>query len=254
MLLLTLLFIYARFIERNIILVHHYKIKTGFPLKIAVVSDLHLGLYKNTNFLKRVVEKVNEIKNLDAVLMPGDFVYKAKGDFKTMFSPLQKVKAPVYAVLGNHDNGEEKTDLILQNKIKQALKENNVIVLENNFLNLKHKNIKILGLKDRWSDEDDVSKINNFKKQDNLIVLTHNPDTTLLYKNDIPDLTICGHTHGGQVRIPFLYKLIIPCVGKFDQGLYFINNTKVFVSSGLGENGLPLRLGIPPSIDVLNLF
>ena len=84
--------------------------------------------------------------------------------------------------------------------------------------------------------------------------MAHNPDTALEYENSIPDITICGHTHGGQIRIPFLYKQTIPCEGNFDQGLYETKYGKVFVTAGLGEVGLPMRLGIPPTIEILELY
>ncbi len=89
-------------------------------------------------------------------------------------------------------------------------------------------------------------------------MLTHNPDTALSYApNHYPDLTLAGHTHGGQVRIPYLYKRMIPVLGVdilWDQGLYRYKNGQVFVTSGIGEVGLPLRFLIPPVIDVLELY
>ncbi len=86
------------------------------------------------------------------------------------------------------------------------------------------------------------------------MVFTHNPDTTLSYRKNIADLTIAGHTHGGQIRLPLIYKFAIPCKGDFDQGLYQSTTGKTFVTSGLGEVGLPMRLGIPPVIDILELY
>ncbi|MCK5416688.1 metallophosphoesterase [Candidatus Parcubacteria bacterium] len=244
-------------------------IEVGFSGKIVVIADLHLGVYKNENFLKRVVDKINKIENIDAVLIPGDFTYCPPKNLDNLFYPLKKINAPIYAVLGNHDS--EKPGQPIQQKLKEVLEKNNVIFLHNTSSVIENKDIKILGLGDNWAKEDDISKIDNFSKDDNLIVLTHNPDTTLQYNNSIPDLTITGHTHGGQIRIPFIYKSMIPCVYNFNQGLYtllpssvstestkniiFTNNHygKVFVTAGIGEVGLPMRLGIPPTIEVLEL-
>ncbi|MFT7088061.1 MAG: putative MPP superfamily phosphohydrolase [Rickettsiales bacterium] len=244
----TLLFIYSRFIERNLITQQVTRINTGFEAKIIVISDIHLGVYKDTNFLKSVVKKINKIKNADAVLIAGDFTYHSGKNLESLFYPLKDIKFPVYAVLGNHDS-----DKTLQKELQATLENNNVVFLHNSSFPLK-ENITILGLGDKWTNEDMVSKIDQFKESDDLIVLTHNPDTVLKYKNNIADLTIAGHTHGGQIRIPFLYKLIIPCEGDFDQGLYSINQNQVFVTSGVGEVGLPMRLGVPPVIDVLELY
>ncbi len=248
----TISFIYSRFIERNIILTKTTKIETGFPAKLIVIADLHLGVYKNIDFLKRIVKKINKIENVDAVLIPGDFTYYSPENLEVLFSPLKNIKFPVYAILGNHDS--EQPGPPIQAKLQKALENNGVIFLHNSSSAIGSKNIKILGLGDKDADQDDVSKINEFKKSDNLIVIAHNPDTTLKYENSIPDLTISGHTHGGQIRVPFLYKQIIPCEGDFNQGLYETKYGKVFVTAGLGETGLPMRLGVPPTIEVLELY
>jgi len=211
-----------------------------------------LGVYKNTNFLKKIVKQINKIEDADAVLIPGDFIYYPPQNLATLFSPLKNIKYPVYAVLGNHDS--QKPGPSIQKKLQQTLEKNNVIFLHNSKAIMKNKKIILLGLGDRWAKQDDLSKINQFSKNDNLIVLAHNPDTTLNYKNSIPDLTITGHTHGGQIRIPWLYKKIIPCEGNFDQGLYTEKYGKVFVTAGVGEIGLPMRLGIPPTIDILETY
>ncbi len=247
----TSLFIYARFIERNIIIEQETKINVGFNSKLIVISDIHLGIYKNANFLKRVIKRINSIKDVDAVLIAGDFIYYPENDLEELFYPLKDIKIPVYAVLGNHDS--ERPGPPIQKELQKVLEKNNVIFLHNSSAFIK-EDIAILGLGDKWADQDQISKINDFKESDNLIVLTHNPDTALEYKNNIADLTISGHTHGGQIRIPFLYETMIPCIGDFDQGLYNVNQNKVFVTTGIGEVGLPMRLGVPPVIDVLELY
>ena len=247
----SMLFIYSRFIERNLIVKSTTKIKTGFSAKLVVFSDIHLGVYKGSSFLKRIVDKINDIKDVDAVLIPGDFTYYPD-DLDELFLPLKNIKYPVYAVLGNHDVSRPGPPI--QKELQKVLEKYNVIFLKNTSAIIKSKNIKILGLGDNWDYDDDVSQINKFKNGDNLIIITHNPDTFKKYKNSIADLTISGHTHGGQVRIPFLYKKMIPCKYDYDKGLYKEKNGKLFVTSGVGEVGLPLRLFNPPVIDILELY
>lgn len=247
----TLLFIYARFIEPNIILTKHTDIDVGFSATIVVISDLHLGVYNNHSFLERIVKQINTLEGVDMVLIPGDFTYYPPSDLDTLFSSLKEIKYPTYAVLGNHDS--ERPGPKIQKELQAALEKNGVIFLHNTNALFERSNIHILGLGDKWADEDDIAQIDNFKAADNLIVLTHNPDTIMNYTNDIPDVTIAGHTHGGQIRIPFVYKHVIPSRYEFDEGLYHTKNGTVYVSAGLGVIGLPMRFMIPPRIDVLHL-
>jgi predicted MPP superfamily phosphohydrolase len=247
----SLLFIYSRFIEFNMLRVKTTEIEVGFSGKVAVVADIHLGEYNKEKFLKKIVDRINKIENLDAVLIPGDFTEYPSEDLESLFSPLKDLKYPIYAILGNHDIGLPGPPI--REELEKVLTNNNVNLIYNNSLKIENKDIIILGLGSRYTDEDDTSKIDEFKKEDNLIVMAHNPDTVYKYENSIADLTVSGHTHGGQIRIPFLYKFIIPCVHDFDEGLYNVNSNKVFVSAGVGVVGLPMRLGVPPTIDILEL-
>jgi len=248
----SLLFSYSRFVEPNVILTKTTEIRVGFSSKIVVISDLHLGVYKSSHFLKRIVTKINKMEDVDAVLIPGDFTYYAPKDLELLFSPLKDLRFPVYAVLGNHDS--ENPGPRIQEELRKALEANEVIFLHNSSSELKNKDITILGLGDKWANQDNVSQINDFQGETNLIVMAHNPDTVLTYENSIADLTVAGHTHGGQIRIPFIYKQMIPCTNDFDQGLYETENGYVFVSAGVGEIGLPMRFGVPPTIEILELY
>lgn len=250
--LLSVSFIYGRFIERYQVNTQTTNVEVGFSGRVIVASDLHLGVYKKKSFLKKVVKKINEQENIDAVLIPGDFTYYPKESLNTLFEPIKEIKFPVFAVLGNHD--DENPGPPLQKELKDALESYGVNFLHNEKGSIPNTNIKILGLGDIWGGEDKIELIDQYSEEDNLIVITHNPDTTSKYKNNKADLTVAGHTHGGQIRLPFIYKSVIPCEGDFDQGLYIQKTGKTFVTSGLGEVGLPMRLAIPPVIDILELY
>jgi len=247
---LTFTFIYARFLERYIITTHSTTIETGFDSKLILISDTHLGVYKGGDFLERVVKRINQIEDVDAVLIAGDFTYEPHQDLVELFKPLSAIKFPTYAVLGNHD--VEKPGPPLRLKLKASLKTLGVELLQNDSAPIPNTSIQVIGLGSHMASEDQVSLISQFKKEEDVIVLTHNPDSTLSYQNDLADLTLTGHTHGGQIRIPWIYPYFIPTQGDFDQGLYPIESGgQLFITSGLGEVGLPLRLGIPPVIDIL---
>jgi hypothetical protein len=218
--------------------------------------------------------------NLDYVFIAGDFTHYPDEDeiqkMETMFAPLKDIKVPVYAVLGNHDL--EKPGPKLRQELSSGLKKNNVKLLNNDIVDLK--GFKLVGLGDHWALEDDVSLLDKTKMEENVIVLTHNPDTTLKYTDQKVDLTVAGHTHGGQVKIYPIYKPLIPTSGDFDEGLIesadlkdlqrvsssqleaiqknrvqnasFVHKT--FVTSGVGETAIPIRFFNPPVIDIIQTY
>lgn len=253
MIFLLVFFIYARFIEPKTLFVNHHKIETGFKAKYALIADIHLGIYNNASILEKTVEKINNEK-VDAVLIAGDFTYEPQfSDMKELFASLSKIKVPIYAVLGNHDC--ERPGPSIRDELEEILTTLGVHVITNKVIELN--GITIVGLGSLWARDNKTEILDRYTQEDNVVVLTHNPDTTLDYMpHHHPDLTLAGHTHGGQVRIPYLYKNVIPVRGDvlWDKGLYEFKDEKVFVTSGIGEIGLPLRFLIPPVVDVLELY
>ena len=106
---------------------------------------------------------------------------------------------------------------------------------------------------DRWSGREDLRAARAYQGSRPLL-LTHNPDTALDMRAPQVKLVLAAHTHGGQIRIPWLYKLVLPVQGPVDKGLHAPvtpGAPPVFVTAGVGETALPLRLFNPPVIDVL---
>lgn len=247
LLLLSISFIWSRFIETQIITVNETVIQSGFNGNIALIADTHLGAFKNKGFLERVVEKINK-QNIDYVFIAGDFTYEPnKEELNELFSALGNINKPVYAVLGNHD--VERPGQPIRNNLVKVLKDNNLTILNNDIVVLN--DFVLVGLGDAWIEEDDVKILENISTDKSVVVLTHNPDTISKYTNSNADITLTGHTHCGQIRIPFLYKYVIPTEGNFDKGLTDERFTKLFITCGLGEVDLPMRLFNPPVIDIL---
>lgn len=271
------LLLYARFIEPQIINVYTSTIETSLeaPVKAVLFADPQLGVYKGAGFLQRVVDKINE-QNPDIVLIAGDFVYAMPPeDLAKTMRPLSDINAPVFAVLGNHDLplGEN-----FGSELNVILPTLGVQVMEDKFVRWQTptgEDLVIVGSKDFWhytKDEREpianteqwrpfwmvhspkVYKPEAVQPEDIVVWLTHNPDT-VHYLNpewDI-DVLMAGHTHGGQIWIPGITKNLIPVKHDFIEGKYRINNTDVFVTAGVGETGLPIRFGVPPRIDVIEL-
>ncbi len=249
----SLLTIYSVFIERFDIQIQYTKLDLSFNKRFVLISDIHLGKFKDETYLTSVVEKINSIENVDAVLIAGDFIYQQDtSKLDKYLNPLSKIKFPVFAVLGNHDVLGSGAGLT--NELIDILQKDNVTILNNEFYNFE--NIKIVGLGERYINNDHSEILNNLNKLDNVLVLAHNPDAVRDYPslNNV-DLTVSGHTHCGQVRIPLFYKSFLPVENKdniqFDKGYY--PDQKLFITCGLGEFGIPARLFNPPTIDVLDL-
>lgn len=249
---------YARFIEPKLLLLktHPLKIsknKNSSPLKIVVFSDIHLGLFNNGVSLNKIVQKINKL-NPDMVMIPGDFLYEiSKDKIRNEILVLNQVKAPVFAVTGNHDEsapGPDYGDVLVQ-----SLENARVNVLNNKIFYDSKKKIKIIGLSDLWASQYNLSILNDLDPEDLNILIAHNPDIAFKIKPNLNiDLIVSGHTHGGQIRIPFLYKHFIPSEYGFDLGFYIDQNTyNVFVTPGTGMVGLPFRFLMPPRIDLLEI-
>lgn len=214
-------------------------------LKIAILSDLHLGIFFNTVSLERVVRKVNSL-NPDLIFILGDFVFRIE-EIEKAFEPLKDLKAPVFAVLGNHDLGMPGENV--SEELSFWLEKYNVKVLQNEVAT--EQGLTIIGLGDFFVGEIDYDLLSVSGRK---IVLCHSPDTVYYFpENTDVEIVFSGHTHGGQIRIPFLYKKMIPTIHKFDKGFSFVNNIKVFITSGIGMTGFPFRFLNPPEIVLMEI-
>jgi predicted MPP superfamily phosphohydrolase len=253
--LLSLVFIDARFIEPNYLLVKKTEINIWLEeeIKIALISDIHLWIYKKWKFAKKIVKKLNSLENIDYILIAWDLTYleenKENYDLEKLFWAFKNIKKPVYWVLWNHD--VELPWPKIREKLVKEFNKYNFKFLNNKIIELEEFNL--IWLWSNWSWEDKIEIISKIKNSKKNIVLTHNPDTTIKYKNNLADLTLCWHTHWWQIKIPYLYKLFLPVRWIFDEWLTQEKNTQLFITSGLWIIGLPFRFFNPPVIDILEI-
>lgn len=263
-----LFLLWSRFVESNTLMTKKYnfsinsnnsEITEKSTLKLVVFSDLHAGVFANHSTVRKIVRRVNKLKP-DLVIIPGDFVYFAKAEnLKKYLGELTEIEAPTLAVLGNHDYGKKEKDL--SRDISSALESSGILMLDNNIkkLFINNKQIEVAGLADIWTAEPNYNVLNESSdKSDLKLLLAHNPDTAyeILEQNpEAPkfDLMLSGHTHAGQIRIPLLYKYIIPTKHSFDKGFYNISGQNVFITAGVGSSGLPMRLFNFPEISLINI-
>jgi hypothetical protein len=211
---------------------------------IVQLSDLHFGKYITRDFLKASIAKARALKP-DMFALTGDFI-NFKHEVPIMRGLLKDFKAPygVYAVLGNHDLGADEPGLT------KALKEDGIRVLNHEAVTFKRKGktLAILGAQELWygrKDDRDLMAV----KADAKVFLAHHPDHFYLGKKLKAHLQLSGHTHGGQIRFPFIGQLIVPSSQgrKYAGGFYRENDTVLFVNHGLGCYP-PLRTLCPPEI------
>lgn len=247
-----LVFAWARFVEPQRIQVQETVLTgTGGQARLVLISDIHLGVYKDSAYLQRLVDRIDTL-SADAVLIAGDFTYEP-GDrsLVRLFAPLARSRLPVYAVLGNHDQQAPGPDI--DAGLRAALATHGVEIVEGRTVALA--GFRLAGLGDRWARRDDPGFLSAAPTP--TLVLAHNPDSAIGLGPDQAALVLAGHTHGGQIRIPWLYRKAIPSRYGFDRGEQILPTprgpVRVYTTVGTGEIGLPMRLFNPPTIDVLDL-
>lgn len=255
---------YARFIEPRLLTVHEETIllpgasATSPSIRIALFGDPHIGMFGNAMPIRRIAGRINA-EQVDAVFLAGDLTYYPDpDDIPGDFAALGELEAPVFAVLGNHDvgfPGEDLTDALLS-----VLAETNVTLVHNRALeaNISGQTVIVSGASDLWQRRQDFSFSSSLPDNVPVLLLTHNPDTALHVPDGFRyDLMLAGHTHGGQVRIPVLYRAALPVSGPFDKELHRLQTPGgerlVYVTTGTGMVGLPLRFLMPPRIDILTV-
>lgn len=249
--LITLMWCFT--IEPNVVTIKKYRLKDDAlkGVKIVLAGDFHVKPYQEKR-LQYVVNKIN-LQNPDVVVLIGDYVNMHE---ETMSYPIFKTaeklseiysKAGIYTVLGNHDYYKDGA------KIKKALSDKGIIVLENRCrkIEIGDKTFYIAGIEDLTTGFPNVKRALKYADGP-VILLSHQPDIF----PDVPDcvnLTLAGHTHGGQVVLPFIGPLIVPSKfgKKYACGYFEENSKKMIVTKGIGTSILPIRFNCSPEIVVI---
>jgi predicted MPP superfamily phosphohydrolase len=241
---------YARFVEPNELVVRRTVIPAPVNLDIALVADVHVGIYTRPAKLRQLVKKLNAL-HVDLVVFAGDLAYNPPQNLAAALAPLRGLHRPMYAVLGNHD--VELPGPPLARRIHQDLAGSDVHFIEHRVVDFP--SFRLAGLYDWWSGRDDAAFLKALPYDKPLLVLMHQPHSLRALGGVDFALAMAGHTHGGQVDIPWLTDAVFRLTRdeRYVDGYYATPRGKLFVTSGIGVTGMPLRFKCPPTVDVLEL-
>ncbi len=275
--LITFIFLYARYIGVKGLVVKEYKITNSkiptnlHGLKVVHLTDIHYGRTINNKELKKVVDKINTIK-ADLVIISGDLLDRdielTSDDKKNIIINLKKIKVTInkYAIRGNHDFAHNDWD--------EIIKKSGFINLDDNYDLIYYNGIEPILINGISSNlhgsltlNEKLKPMNDFIKDITLpnnnldiempkykILIMHEPDYIDNFKYSNFDLILAGHSHNGQVKIPGIGAIILPPgAKKYYKEFYKLNNTDLFISSGLGTSNLDVRLFNKPSINLYRL-
>jgi predicted MPP superfamily phosphohydrolase len=236
--------------------------------KIIQISDLHASFWVTTHYLQAVVEAINRLEK-DLVVITGDIITGAVNDFWKRWLPtggrdyvdtVVRVLAglhrgPKMAVLGNHDHWDGKAT---EKKLVQGLESAGIQVLRNRSETISRgqDQIHIAGTDDIWFSYNIDRALEKIPPRAFKILLSHSPDVVDdLDTHKRIDLTLCGHTHGGQVAIPYLSHHFIPInhPNRYLAGLVKEPYGYTYVNRGIGTLVFPFRFNAPPEITSLTL-
>lgn len=254
---------YEVYISYNKLIENNYTIenkKVSHDINIVIISDLHDNNLGENN--QKLIDKINSIYP-DIIIVVGDMLNEYSEDSKIVTNLMIQLSKN-YKVFYSLGNAEEDYIKLGTSDLLKELKSSGITVLDNEYEDLKvgGNTIRIGGMYDYafgQINEDTYNFLCDFQNTDSYkIMMSHRPDSFIFGDAsevwDI-DLVVSGHTHGGQVVIPYLGGIYVGDQGwfpEYDKGLFELNRIKVLITSGLGsgEQKIPRFNNIP---EVVNL-
>ena len=245
---------------------------------IAVAGDFQIGMWlDNRNTVQDAVEAIIAA-NPTAALLLGDFVYHAADargneiqEVVRLITPLAEAGIPTYAVLGNHDYGLAKLGVPekegLAAAVEAALEEAGIPVLQNESMTLAHPSggvpLFIVGVGSHYAQNDfPETALAGVPSTAPRVVMMHNPDSFARVPAGGGPLAAAGHTHGGQIRIPFTPEWsLLALLRRGDEvhadgwveSSYGAPGNRLYVNRGIGMSLLPLRIFARPEVTLFQL-
>jgi predicted MPP superfamily phosphohydrolase len=219
------------------------KLQGEDKLKILQISDFHDN--KSIRIRNKILTSIKELKP-DIIVLTGDIIDSSMGKFDNVnkfIEEIVKINPNVYFISGNHEwSGGYNI------RFTQGLKSRGITILNNTnrVVKINNTEINLCGIDDYYTRSYRLdSAFNGIDGRNFTVLLSHAPDIIFKYKDIPADLILSGHTHGGQVRLPFIGALVAPGQGffpKYNKGLYKLDNrTLLYIDSGVGTTAVPIR-------------
>lgn len=230
-------------------------------LKFIQISDIHSGSLPSVFFFENIVEIINSL-NPDFVFITGDFVNFSHKEIDIISEPLAKIRAK-YSVLacpGNHEHYMKDVDFLhLAEKIRKC--NIDLLINENRVFKFNNSLLQIAGVDNtnhRMNYGDFDKALEGLNVDYPILMLCHDPtnwDKSVRGQRKV-DLMLSGHTHGGQIAFEILNSKISPAAFFYRQyaGLYAYKDQYLYVNTGVGMVGVPVRAGLPPEITLIRLI
>jgi uncharacterized protein len=258
-------YLYANRIEPSLIDIQEHNIKhplipNSFDgIKMIQFSDTHLGFQYNLHQFNKLVEKINSLQP-DIILFTGDLMDEPNQytEINKLIPILKNLQAPLgkFCIFGNHDHGGYGSEIY-----RNIMETTNFTVLLNDSAQVKlmdGSKIYLLGIDDAMLGKPNLPlTLKNVPTDSFKILLSHAPDLAETAVQYPIHWQLSGHSHGGQIKIPFFGALVTPPFGQiYPEGLYSIgenNPLSIYVNRGIGTTRLPFRFMSKPELTVFTL-
>ena len=258
---IVLIFSYGHFIGTKGLKIKEYKVidenlpNEFYGLKIVHISDIHYGFFYGKEELKKLIQKINSL-NADIVVFTGDLIDTNidESDQNDIIEILKGISAKKYSIIGNLDNKDIYQNIMsksgfmdLNDKFDIIYSKLDKILIAGSSSNLNSNT----NINEKLKDTYEYINQNDIKFK---ILLMHEPDFIKDLNNEVFNLILAGHSHNGQVKIPFIGVLKTPNGSKkYYKEYYETIYGKLYISGGIGTSVLPIRLFNKPSINFYRL-
>ena len=242
-------------------IIRNIEIPEGFNgFKIVQFSDTHLGFNYTLEQFEQLITAINAL-NPDVIFFSGDLMDEPNkyGEFQEIAPILKRLEAPFgkFSIYGNHDHGGYGSDIY-----KTIMTQAEFTILQNQshkITLLDGSVIYVLGLDDAMLGRPDLAfMMEGVPAESYKILLCHEPDLADQAQYHNIQLQLSGHSHGGQIQIPFIGPLVTPPLAeKYYEGFYYLENEAnqltLYVNRGIGTTRLPFRFLSQPEVTIFHL-